>query len=106
MLVYIDQTPLQFVTIKEASALVNLSGSRLRHLFKQSTAMSFHQYIRLSRLQRARKLLLESHLRVKEIAATTGAPEISHFVRDYKRVYGHTPTTQRRENTAVVFANR
>ncbi len=95
---YIDNSRLCLVSIEHAARLVNLSVSGLRHLFKRSTAMSFHQYVRFSRLQRARKLLLESPLQVKQIAASIGVTEMSHFIRDYRFVYGGTPTEYRRQH--------
>lgn len=46
-------------------------------------------------MERARQLLLNSFLSVKEIAGVVGINDISHFVRDYKALYGQTPSQTR-----------
>ncbi len=58
--------------------------------------MSPKHYLRLARLEQAKELLEHSFLRVKEITALVGVNDVSHFVRDYKALYGHTPSQTRR----------
>ncbi len=53
------------------------------------------RHMKLIRLRRAKELLLESFLTVKEVMASVGVSEISHFVRDYKALYGQTPSQSR-----------
>ena len=74
---------------------LNLSSSRFRHLFKEELGISPHHYLTSVRLRRARELLKNSFLRVKEIAALVGVNDVSHFVRDYKMLFGETPTQTR-----------
>ncbi len=74
---------------------LNLSLSRFRHLFKSEVGMSPQHYVRLLRLQRARRLLQSSLLRVKEIAAIIGVNDVSHFVRNYKALHRETPSQTR-----------
>ena len=52
-------------------------------------------YLRSLRMERARGLLESSFLSVKEIAHEVGINEASHFVRDFKIIYGVTPTHHR-----------
>ena len=74
---------------------LNLSDSRFRHLFKKELGISPMQYVRSIQLERARGLLENSFLTVKEIAASVGVNDISHFVRNYKLLYGQTPSQTR-----------
>jgi transcriptional regulator GlxA family with amidase domain len=83
------------VTVSEIAPLLNLSVSRFRHLFKKELNVSPTHYLKLARLERARELLENSFLRVKEITALVGANDVSHFVRDYKAFYGQTPSQTR-----------
>src|ERR1041385_4055837 len=75
--------------------LVNLSSSRLRHLFKAQTGLSFNSYIRSLRMQKAKEMLENSFLNVKEIMFTVGVKDESHFVRDFKQAYGLSPAKYR-----------
>jgi transcriptional regulator GlxA family with amidase domain len=84
---------LDFVRIARS---LNLSTSRLRHLFTTEAGISPTHYVRLVRLQQARRLMLQSFLTVKEVMGHSGFTDISHFVREYKRVFGETPSQTRR----------
>jgi AraC family transcriptional regulator of arabinose operon len=85
--------------LDSAAKLVNLSVSRLRHVFKQEIGLSPLQRQRRMRLSRARHLLQVSFLSVKEVAATVGVKDMSHFVRDYKLKYGETPSQTKASRT-------
>jgi len=74
---------------------VNLSVWRLCHIFKSETGLSPINYLRTLRMERARVLLETSFLSIKEIAHEVGINDGSHFVRDFKLIYGVTPTRYR-----------
>lgn len=82
-------------TLSEMARLVNLSPSRLRHLFKSDTQMTPTQYLHTLRMQEARRLLETTWLRIKEIGNMVGIAGQSHFVREFKRFYGLTPAIYR-----------
>ncbi|HEY5443937.1 MAG TPA: helix-turn-helix transcriptional regulator, partial [Pyrinomonadaceae bacterium] len=73
------------------SALVLLSPSRLRHLFKQETGTTPSHYLKTARLVKAELLLRTTFLSVKEIMNLVGLPS-SHYVREFRREYGLSPT--------------
>lgn len=79
----------------QIAQMCSISLSRLRHLFKYETGLSLEQYLKLLRFSRARILMQSSHLLVKEVAAAVGISDLSHFVRDYKALYGETPKQTR-----------
>ena len=81
--------------LEQMAIKVNLSVSRVRHLFKQQVGISLQQYRSLKQLERAHELADTTLLSIKEIAALVGANDIRHFFRQYKRVYGHTPSERR-----------
>lgn len=74
---------------------VNLSVWRLSHIFKSDVGMPPIKYLKLLRMERAKGLLESSFLSVKEIAFQVGLNDESHFVRDFKSTYGHSPTSYR-----------
>ena len=86
------------VEFSELAALVNLSESRLRHLFKKETGTTYKHYLREVRLRRAEVMLRKTFLSVKEIANRVGLTSMSHFVRDFRKQYGVSPTVFRRRN--------
>jgi AraC family transcriptional regulator of arabinose operon len=74
---------------------VNLSPSRLRHLFKSEIGLTPAQYLKCLRIEGARKLLEESFLRLKEVMLRVGVSDESHFVRDFKKTHGLPPIKYR-----------
>ena len=76
--------------------MVSLSPSRFRHLFKQETGTSPAQYLKEFRLRKAEKMLRTSFLSVKQILKQVGLRSNSHFVHDFKKTHGMTPTAYRR----------
>lgn len=90
------------MTIAELARRVNLSLSRLRHLFKTEMGMSPAQYLKALRLQRAKDLLETTFLSVKQIMSHVGVSDKSRFAQDFKRAYGLTPARYRAHLVAAV----
>jgi len=80
------------------SQSVNLSTSRFYYLFKAETGTSPARYLRTIRMQHAKDLLETTFLSVKEIIHQVGITDASHFVRDFKSIYGATPVKHRKWN--------
>ena len=78
------------------AVLVNLSPSRFRHLFKQETGITPAQYLKDCRLQKAEKMLRTTFFSIKQILKQVGIASNAHFVHDFRRKYGTTPTAYRR----------
>lgn len=57
--------------------------------------MSPIQYLKVLRIEKAKHLLETSFLSVKEITHLVGLNDESHFVRDFKKAYGVSPTPYR-----------
>ncbi len=92
------------LSLRELAASVNLSLSRLHHLFKAETGTTPAQYLRRLRMERARELLGSSSLSVKQVLMRVGARDRSHFEREFKRIYGLTPTQYRTSARLVLSA--
>jgi transcriptional regulator GlxA family with amidase domain len=83
------------LTLRKLAQHVNLSPSRLRHIFKDQTGTTPAQYLRMLRHQQAKVLLETTFLRVKEISIMVGMRYDVCLVRGFKRHYGLTPAKYR-----------
>lgn len=83
------------LSLGEMAQAVNLSVSRLQHLFKLETGTTPARYRHLRRIEKARDLLETSLLSVKEIRTRIGIYERSHFEREFRKIYGLTPAKYR-----------
>jgi AraC-like DNA-binding protein len=77
---------------------LGVSYSSFRHTFTAHTGLSPHQYLLEFRLVRARSLLAESELSVKEIATQTGFEDEFYFSRLFRQKLNFTPSQWRRRS--------
>ena len=87
--------------IVKLGELVNLSGSRLRHLFKTEMDQTPAQYLKAIRMREAAMLLRTTFLSVKEIMNRVGISNESHFVHEFKKVYGLAPSKYRSASPTI-----
>jgi AraC family transcriptional regulator, arabinose operon regulatory protein len=85
------------ISLDELAKSLNLSASRLRHLFKDETGLSPVQYLKAQRMQKAKTLLETTFLNLKEVMYQSGFTDRSHFVRDFKKAYGLPPLQYRNQ---------
>jgi AraC family transcriptional regulator, arabinose operon regulatory protein len=91
----IERDPL--AKIEDLSRLVNLSHSRLSHLFKSETGISLNTFLSNERVERAAYLLRSTQMRIKEITYDAGFKQVPSFVRAFQRHFGSSPTRYRRQ---------
>lgn len=80
------------ISLDEAAQAANASTRHFCKVFKSSTGITFTDYLARMRVEKAKHLLQNPHLRVSEIAFETGFESISQFNRSFKRITGHSPT--------------
>lgn len=79
-------------TLEQLAARFGLSVTALTKGFRDVYGTSVYAYLRLFRLETARKLLLETALPVTEIAGRVGYENPNKFSSAFKKVYGLSPT--------------
>jgi AraC-like DNA-binding protein len=93
------------IHIDELAKSLGLHRSRFCGLFKGEVEVSPIQYIKKRRLEKARELLEATDLQIKEIAATVGYSESSHFVRNFEKAYGFSPRRYRAQRLLSKLQN-
>ena len=68
-----------------------VSAPYLSKLFHDHAGTSPSRYLTDLRMQKAKKLLLDSQLSIKEIAARVGYPDPFHFSKSFKNAVGMSP---------------
>jgi transcriptional regulator GlxA family with amidase domain len=87
--------PSRNFTLEEMAERANLSAPYFCYLFKSITGIPPARYLKSLRMQQAATLLTTTFLSVKEIVKQVGGTDESHFIRDFKRMYGKTPSAYR-----------
>lgn len=81
--------------LRGVAATANISPWHATRVLAQETGKSFVAHLRECRVTAVRRLLEETSLSVKEIAARTGYSSARQLTRDVKRLYGTTPSALR-----------
>lgn len=95
VLAYISRNLQRDLSLDRIARTVNISSSRLRHLFKHEVGTCFATYVKKQRMRVAKELLETTFLSVKEIMSRVGVHDESHFVRDFRHLYGLPPMKYR-----------
>jgi len=78
--------------VEQLASMANMSSSTFHRNFKQITASSPIQYVKKIRLGRARELLQDQGLKVKQAAAQVGYESPTQFSREFSRYFGQSPS--------------
>jgi AraC-like DNA-binding protein len=91
--------PEQTVSIDLLARKARLSPSLLISQFKQITGLPPYQFQLACRLEKAKKLLTTTDLPITRIAFDLEFCASQHFSSHFKRAFGITPTTWRKQKT-------
>ncbi|MBX4859845.1 helix-turn-helix transcriptional regulator [Rhizobium bangladeshense] len=97
---FIEENCLRNIRLEELAGLTGLSQSHFSHAFKASTGIAPHQWQTKARLDRAKRLLVESENALTAIAAETGFADQAHFTRVFRKHVGITPASWKKAQVA------
>ena len=87
----------EVITMADIAERLALSVRMLEYLFNQTLSLSPGAYYRRLRLQTARRLVVDTRLKLQEIAIRTGFNSLSSFSRMFKHYYQQSPGECRRQ---------
>lgn len=83
------------LTAEEIAAGVYLSPNYVRNIFKSATGKTILEWTTEYRFERARQLLRDRSLKVREISHQVGYENVSYFCSTFNRLFGLSPTEYR-----------
>jgi len=87
------------ITLKHLSDTFYISPFYLSRIFKEITGFTIVNYIQLTRIREAQRLLLSTDLRIVDIAETVGFESLTHFDRTFKKMTSMTASRYRKLNS-------
>lgn len=92
---YIDANYMEDISLQTAASAMNYSDAYFCKIFKQCFDKSFIVYLSEYRVERAKELLADIVINVKDISQKVGYRDSNYFAKVFKRVTGVTPTEYR-----------
>ena len=83
------------ITLEDIARISYLSVSHFKRLFKEYFLITPHQYIIQKRLNKAKELLTETEMPVRNICSSIGFENTSSFIRLFRTSYDRTPLAYR-----------
>ncbi len=83
------------LSLKQIAEITGVSPRQLNRMFQAKLSRSTMAFYRNLRLERARRLLMQTPLTLGEVAEATGFSAMPHFSRAYRTVFGVSPSTSR-----------
>jgi len=80
------------IGLDDIARMMHVSTFYFCKMFKKATGMTFTDYLGRTRVEKAKNLLLNPHLRVSEIAYAVGFQSLTHFNRRFHELTGESPT--------------
>ncbi|GFZ34359.1 DNA-binding response regulator [Clostridium zeae] len=92
---YIKHNFAKELSLKMLADQFNINTSYLGQLFSKEVGISFSDYLNKIRNEKAKELLLNTNMKINEIAETIGYLDTSYFYKKFKKYYGVCPNTLR-----------
>ena len=90
---YINTHYHEKITLEQLSQKFFFNSNYLCLLFKKNLNMTFSNYLKKVRMEKAAELLLEGKYNMHTIAEKTGYPDYSYFNKSFHSYYGKTPVS-------------
>lgn len=92
---YIDNHYMEDIALQDVAAAMNYSDAYFCKLFKQCFDKSFVSYLTWFRMEKAKELLGDVLVNVKNVSVDVGYRDSNYFTKVFKRLVGVTPSEYR-----------
>ncbi|NHN87209.1 GlxA family transcriptional regulator [Acetobacter conturbans] len=99
-----EQNMIDPLPISDVSKRLGISSRQLERLFQSVLGIRPAVFYRMIRLRYAQALLSQGELSITQVAIETGFSDCAHFSRQFKTMFGHSPSTVRGRNERVSVA--
>ena len=101
---YIAEHQGEHITLRSVAQVTHRSACYFCRTFKQSTGLTFREYLARRRIESVKQMLLTPSRRVCEAAFASGFQSLSQFNRTFRRIEGRSPMAWREKPPAFSAA--
>lgn len=99
-LVFMEENYQKDLNMAVVSNQISMNYSLFSYAFKQYTGKNFVAYLKELRIEKAKKLLKSTDLKVIDISEQVGFENEKHFMKTFKNICGVSPTEYRKINVS------
>lgn len=92
---YIENNYKEDIALQDVAGLFGYSDVYFCKLFKQNFGKNFITYLNEFRIERAKELLSDPQINIKDVSIEAGYRDANYFTRVFKRMVGKTPSEYR-----------
>ncbi|GAA5099040.1 AraC family transcriptional regulator [Chryseobacterium ginsengisoli] len=94
---FVDENYHKNIKVEEIGKLIGINQNKIRKEFKAQYHMTVSDYIAELRMLKAKKLIINKEIMIKEIAIECGYEYVQNFTRAFKKKFGVSPEKLRTE---------
>ncbi len=94
---YIAANLAEPISSSQTAKICSMSGPAFSRWFKHTLNVTFSEYLRRRRIEKAVDLLQNSELAINQVAEQVGFQSLSHFNRSFQQLKGCTPMSVRKK---------
>ena len=91
-MLYIQENYSRDISLDDVSSQVNISPYYFSKIFKEETGENFIEYLTRVRIDKAKELLVDANVSVKEAGIQSGYSDPNYFSRIFKKQMDMTPS--------------
>lgn len=100
-IIFIQNNYNKEISVDDLCAMCNISKYNFMHKFKDVTGDSVHKFLINYRMMRAKQLLANSDMSIKEVANQIGFNDNMYFSRAFKKHFGINPTDFKKQENEL-----
>lgn len=100
---YVEDHYCEKLLLSDIAKKENLSLAYMSHLFKNNLNMTFQQYLNSFRLEKAKRLIVKSDMKLLDICMECGFSDGKYLNRLFYNQYGCTPKEYRKKNVNILI---
>jgi AraC-like DNA-binding protein len=95
-LAFVERSALQPLSLSDVAKAVARTPAHVATVVRRETGRTVGEWILVQRMAEARRRLRGTDASVEAIAQQVGYADVTHFIRQFRRVHGQTPAQWRR----------
>lgn len=92
---YIYNNYMQEIGVEQLAEMVYMAPSYLSCVFKKETGQNLSKFIKSVRMEKAKEMLENTHMKIVNISTEVGYPNVSYFCQSFREYFGISPQKYR-----------